>query len=129
VGVKEWIIDRWLTWRTSKDKEQRAYEEWYYTTVNVRAGLVEEVYKNFKYLIQVDDEKFLIHHMLTEPRDDMSQYRYPQRELGDNMLWTIIRGEEMPNGKFLITDFGVEDRVYVATNNSEDAMMLALKYG
>lgn len=127
--MHEWIKDKYLTWRTGKDKSQRAYEAWYYTTVNSRASTVEEVYKNFKYLIQVDERKFLVHHMFTEPRDDMSQYRCPQRELGDNMLWTILRGEEMPNGKFHITDFGVEDRVYIATNNSEDAMMLALKYG
>lgn len=126
--MREWIVDCWLSWRTGKDKQQRAYEAWYNITVNSRAGLVEEVYKNFKYLIQVDDEKFLIHHMLTEPRDDMSEYRYPQRELGDNMLWTILRGEQL-QGEFYITDFGNEDRVYIATNNSEDAIMLALKYG
>ena len=127
--MREWIVDRWLTWRTGKDKSQRAYEAWYYTTVNVRASTAEDMYKNFKYLLQVDDEKFLIHHMFTEPKDDLREYRCPQRELGDNILWTILRGEQMPDGKFHITDFGYEDRVYIATNNSEDAMMLALKYG
>lgn len=125
--MREWIKDKWLTWRTGKDKQQRAYEAWYYTTVNIRASTAEDMYKNFKYLIKVDDQKFLIHHMLTEPKDDMREYRYPQRELGDNMLWTILRGEQL-QGEFYITDFGNEDRVYVATNNSEDAIMLALKY-
>lgn len=124
-----WIKDKWLTWRTGKDKQQRAYEAWYASMVNVRASTAEDMYKNFKYLILVDYRKFLVFHMLTEPRDDMREYYYPQRELGDNMLWTILRGEEMPDGLFHITDFGDEDRVYVATNNSEDAMMLALKYG
>lgn len=127
--MREWIVDCWLTWRTGKDRQQRAYEAWYYTTVNIRASTAEDMYKNFKYLIQVDDRKFLVHHMLTEPRDDLREYRCPQRELGDNMLWTILRGEELPDGKFHITDFGNEDRVYVTTNNSEDAVMLALKYG
>jgi hypothetical protein len=127
--VKEWIVDRWLTWRTGKDRQQREYEAWYYTTVNIRASTAEDMYKNFKYLIQVNADKFLVFHMFTEPKDDLREYRCPQRELGDNILWTILRGEQMPDGKFHITDFGYEDRVYIATNNSEDAMMLALKYG
>lgn len=125
--MREWIKDKWLTWRTGKDKSQRAYEAWYCTTVNVRASTAEDMYKNFKYLIPVDYRKFLVFHMLTEPRDDLREYYYPQRELGDNMLWTILRGEQL-QGEFYITDFGVEDRVYVITNNSEDAVMLALKY-
>lgn len=125
--MKEWIVDRWLTWRTGKDKSQRTYEAWYNSTVNVGGDIVEDRYKNFKYLIQVDEGKFLIHHMLTEPRDDLREYYYPQRELGDNMLWTILRGEQL-QGKFYITDFGNEDKVYIVTNNDEDAVMFALKY-
>lgn len=126
----EWVKDKWLTWRTGKDKEQRIYEAWYSSMVNSKGHTAEEVYKNFKHLIRVDDKKFLVHHMLTEPRDDMSEYRYPQRELGDNMLWSILRGETYTYGdEFYITDFGNEDRVYVATNNDRDAVMLALKYG
>lgn len=125
--MREWIKDKYLIWRTGKNKEQRAYEAWYTSMVNVRAGTAEDMYKNFKYLIPVDYRKFLVFHMLTEPRDDMREYYYPQRELGDNMLWTILRGEQLRD-EFYITDFGNEDRVYVITNNSEDAMILALKY-
>lgn len=126
--MKEWIIDRWLTWRTGKDKIQRDFEEWCITAVNLRASTAEERFANFKYVLRVDPDKFLVWHMLIEPRDDMSEYRYPQRKLGDNMLWCILRGEENDHGEFYITDFGDEDRVYVVTNNHEDAIMLALKY-
>lgn len=127
--MKEWIKDKYLTWRTGKDRQQREYEAWYSSTVNFRASTAEAVFANFEHVFQVNADKFLVFHMLTEPRDDMREYRWPQRELGDNMVWTILRGERMPDGLFHITDFGSEDRVYIATNNSEDAIMLALKYG
>lgn len=127
--MKEWIKDKYLTWRTGKDRQQREYEAWYNVTVNRRANTVEEMFANFKHVFPVDPNKFLVWHMLVEPRDDMSEYRWPQRELGDNMIWTIQRGEpSWWDNTFSITDFGVEDRVYIATNNSEDAVMLALKY-
>jgi hypothetical protein len=122
------LKDRWITWRTGKTKSQRDYEAWYNSTVNVRAKSVEEMFANFKYVFCVDFDKFLVQHMMVEPRDDMSEYHYPHRKLGDNMLWTIQRGEQL-QGEFYITDFGREDRVYVATNNDQDAVMIALKYG
>lgn len=124
----EWIKDRWLTWRTGKPKHQRDYEAWYYATVNHRASTAEQMFSNFEHVIQVDPDKFLTVHMFTQLKEEVLQYRYPQRSLGDNMVYSILRGEQMPDGLFHITDFGVEDRVYVATNNSEDAMILALKY-
>jgi hypothetical protein len=54
---------------------------------------------------------------------------FPQRELGDNLVYASLRGEEYETGEFYITDFGNEDRVYVATNNSKDATIVALLYG
>ena len=126
--MKEWIIDQWLTWRTGKNKSRRDYEEWYYINVNARASTAEARFKNFKCIIQVDYEKSFDFHMFSELKDELLQYCWPQRALGDNMVYSILRGEQMPDGKFHLTDFGVEDRVYIATNNSEDALMIALKY-
>lgn len=126
--MKEWVVDRWLTWRTGKPKAQRDYEAWYRSTVNSRANTVQDMYNNFKYLIQVDYYKFYIEHMFVEPIEEVRQYRYPHRALGDNMVYGIYRGYDF-YGEFIISDFGdTEDRVYVATNNHEDAVMLALKY-
>lgn len=126
----EWLKDRYLTWSTGKDKLQRDYEGWYEQTVNYRARTIEEMFANFKYVFHVDPEKFLVWHMLVGTKDDISEYRYPMRELGNNMVWTILRGEQDQwDGRFHITDFGGEDRVYLATNNHEDAVILALKYG
>lgn len=128
MGLKDWIEDRWLTWRTGKDRATREYEAWFYINVNVRASTAEERYKNFKHVIQVDYWKTFDEHMFTELKDELRQYRWPQRALGDNMVYGILRGEQEPSGRFYITDFGREDRVYIATNNSEDAIMIALKY-
>jgi hypothetical protein len=124
------LKDRWITWRTGKTKSQRDYEAWYNSTVNVRAKSVEEMFANFKYVFRVNPNKFLIWHFSVEPRDDLRQYQYPQRALGDSLLWTVQRGDPnfWDNG-FVITDPTEEDLVYLATNNSEDALMLALKYG
>lgn len=122
------IEDRWLTWRTGKDKITRDYEEWCNVNINFRAGTAEARYKNFKYVMQVNFWKFFDVHMVVEPKEDLIQYRYPHRPLGDNMVYSVLRGEEMPDGKFHLTDFGKEDRLYVATNNAEDAMMISLKY-
>lgn len=123
----EWIVDRWLTYRTGKTKVQRDYEAWYNINVNSRARTAEEMFCNFKHVIQVDFWKFFDVHMFTELKEELLQYRYPQRALGNNIVYEVLRGEQLQN-TFYITDFGNEDRVYVATNNSEDAMILALKY-
>ncbi len=123
------LKDRWITWRTGKDRATRDYEEWINININVRASTAEDRYKNFKYLIRVDFWKAFDVHMFTELKDDLIQYRWPQRALGDNMVYGILRGEQMPDGKFHLTDFGNEDRAYIATNNSEDAIMIALRYG
>lgn len=122
------VEDWWLTRRTGKDKATRDYEEWFHQNVNVRADTAERRFKNFKYLIQVDYWKCFDEHMFTELKEELRQYRWPNREMGDNMVYAILRGYQCSDG-FLITDIGGhEDRVYIATNNHEDAIMLALKY-
>ena len=123
------LKDRWITWRTGKPKSRRDYEEWYYINVNARANTAEDRFKNFNYVIQVDYWKTFDVHMFVELKEGLLQYRYPQRALGDNIVYGILRGEQMPDGKFHLTDFGNEDRAYIATNNSEDAVMIALRYG
>jgi hypothetical protein len=123
------LKDRWITWRTGKTKSQRDYEAWYNTTVVIRAHTAEDMFRNFKHILIVDLWKAFDVHMFTELKDDLIQYRWPQRALGDNIVYGILRGEQMPDGLFHLTDFGNEDRVYVATNNDQDAVMIALKYG
>jgi hypothetical protein len=127
--IWENLKDRWITWRTGKDKPTRDYAEWCEININARASTAEDRFKNFKHVIKVDYWKTFDIHMFTELKEELIQYRWPQRALGDNMVYGILRGEQMPDGLFHLTDFGNEDRVYVATNNSKDATIIALLYG
>jgi len=126
----EWIQDRWLTWRTGLTRDQREYRQWVDTTVNIRASTAEDMFKNFKYVIMVDYWKLFDHsHPFGLPLvDHARQYFWPARPPGDCAVYRLIRGEQEPSGKFYITDLGSEDRVYVATNNGKDAVMIAMKY-
>lgn len=125
------IKDKYLTWKTGISAEERAYREWYEQTVVYKASTAEDMFKNFKYVIIVDYEKiFEWWHPFGIPVvDDAKQYFYPRRLQGECAVYRILRGERDPyDNRFHITDFGSEDRVYVATNNERDAVMLSLKY-
>jgi predicted fused transcriptional regulator/phosphomethylpyrimidine kinase len=124
------LKDRYLTWRTGKTRQVREFEAWAEVTVNLRASTAQAMFSNFEYVFTVDYNKFFFDAgMFLELDPGTEPYRFPQRELGDNIVHASLRGEEMPDGLFHITDFGNEDRVYVATNNSKDAVMIALLYG
>ena len=129
---KEYIVDRWLTWRTGKDKSTREWEAWYNVNVNYRATRIKDMFKNFKHIIIVDPDKF------TNPRepfawvpcDDAKQYFWPERPLGDNAVWRFERVTSAPstNNEWVVNEFCGEDHIFVATNNDKDATMIALKY-
>ena len=54
---KEYIVDKWLTWRTGKNAEERAWRAWCDATINRRASTVEDFYYDFKHIIEVDPNK------------------------------------------------------------------------
>ena len=127
----EWIKDKWLTWRTGKDKSQREWEAWYEVNVNHRARDITDMFKNFEYVMELNWDKFFSH---TEPFAwvpcaDAKQYFWPQRQLGNNTVWRIerVRWNQWDN-RWHINELGGEDKVFVATNNSKDAVIMALKY-
>ena len=126
-----WIVDKYLTWRTGKDRIQRTWEEWYKTTVNWRASDINRMFENFKHIIVVDHEKFFD---LSEPfgwvlREDAEQYCYPNRELDDCIVWKFERVIwDSWDKSWHISGLGDEDILFVATNNDTDAMMLTLRY-
>jgi hypothetical protein len=132
MGIKDYIVDRWLTWRTGKDRETREWEAWYERNVVYRAGTISNMFMHFKHVIEVSNEKFLDYNepFTWVPCDDARQYFWPYRELGNNAVWRFERvywnkWEEC----WHINDLeGCEDKVFVATNNDEDAVMIALKY-
>lgn len=132
MNLKDYIVDRWLTWRTGKDKDQRDWEAWYEDNVNYRATKIKDMFKKFEHVIIVDSKKFMREDPFTwAPREDAQQYFYPARPLGDNAVWRFERVMKAPSTawEWVANDLYGEDKVFVATNNSKDATMIALKYG
>ena len=130
--IWEHIQDRWITWRTGKDKAQRDWEAWYEVNVNYRATRINDMFKHFKHVIIVDLDKFVDHNepFSWVPNADAKQYFWPQRPLGENAVWRFERVINFPstNNTWEVNDFGGEDKIFVATNSDEDAVMIALKY-
>ena len=54
---RETLKDKYLTWRTSKDKITRDWEKWIDATIVRRATTVENYYTNFRYIVQLDPNK------------------------------------------------------------------------
>lgn len=129
--ILEYIKDRYLTWRTGKDKSQREWEAWYDINVIYRARDITNMFENFEHVIEVRWDNFFDHEEMGAwiPNEDAKQYFWPARELGDNAVWRIERVLwDRWDNRWHITGLGGEDKVFVATNNSKDAMMMALKY-
>lgn len=126
----EWIKDQWLTWRTGKDKSQREWEAWYEVNVVYRANDITNMFMHFEHVIRVDSSKFFQFDPFTwVPCEDAKQYFYPARELGDNAVWRFERVSwSRWDNRWHLDGMGGEDIVFVATNNSKDAVMMALKY-
>ena len=128
----EEIKDRWITWRTGKDKEQRDWEAWYEVNVNYRADRIKDMFKNFEHVIEVNPDKFFDPYepLAWVPVQDAKQYFWPARELGTNAVWRYERVIKAPstNNEWHVSELGGSDHVFVATNNKRDATMIALKY-
>lgn len=127
----EKVTDKYITWRTGKDKQQRDWEAWYNVNVVWRAHDITNMFMNFKYVFEVDWYKFFDHEEMGcwIPCPDAKQYFYPQRELGNNAVWRIERViKDQWDLRWHINEIAGYDKVFVATNNERDAMMIALKY-
>jgi hypothetical protein len=125
------IEDKYITWRTGKDKSQREWEAWYEQNVVYRASTIDNMFMNFKHVIEVDVGKFTdpCEPFTWVPCKDARQYFWPARKLGENAVWRFERvyWNEWEK-RWHINDMGDADKIFVATNNDRDAMMIALKY-
>jgi hypothetical protein len=127
----EWVKDRYLTWRTGLNKEDRDWYKWQGGHIVNRATTIENMFMHFDHIIPVSTKIFdLSYPFGWVPCEDFKQYLYPARELGDNTVYYFARGYRDPwDGKFHLNDMRCEqDQVFVATNNSKDAVMIALRY-
>lgn len=131
-SIKAAITDWYLTRKTGVPKATRDYWDWFDSTVVYNSSTARDMFRNFEYVIHVDYYKiFDTWHPFGLPLvNDAYQYFWPQKPIGECCVYRILRGSTSKyDDDFHITDFGHEDRVYVATNNKHDAVMLALKYG
>lgn len=128
--VIEYLKDKYLTWRTGKDKAQREWEAWYEVNVIYGASTIPNMFRNFKHIIVVDPDKFFQFDPFTwVPCEDAKQYFWPNRELGNNAVWRFERVVwDQWSEQWSINGLGDRDLAFVATNNERDAMMIALKY-
>lgn len=128
--LKDWAVDKYLTWRTGKDKSMREWEAWYESTVVYRARTIENMFMNFEHIIPVDPDKFFqFDPFAYVPCEDAKQYFHPQRELGNNAVWRFerVRKDRWDN-RWHLDEMVGEDRVFVATNNEQDAIIIALRW-
>lgn len=131
--LKERVVDWYLTRTTGIPKATRDYRDWCEETIVYRANTAEDMFRNFKYVINVNYYKmFDTWHPFGLPLvDEAQQYFWPKKPVGECAVYRILRGAvSKTDQQFYISDFLYDDdRVFVATNNHEDAVMLALKYG
>ena len=131
MGMIEYIKDKYLTWRTGIDKQTRTWLKWEEENIVHRASTIENMFMNFKYILPVSTKIFDLDEPFGwDPTKEFREYMYPARALGDNTVFYFARGyRDRWDGKFHLNDVQHEqDQVFVATNNSKDAMMIALKY-
>ena len=127
----EWIKDKWITWRTGKDKSTRTWEDWYHATVNYRAHDITDMFKNFEHIIEVSPEKFFcpVEPFAWVPEPMAKQYFWPQRPVETTCVWRYERVMwNQWDRRWHLNELSGEDRVFVATNSDKDAMMIKLKY-
>jgi hypothetical protein len=128
----EWIREWYLTRKTGKTKEEREWIAWYEQNVNYRATRIKDMFKNFEHVVIVDLNKFVDHAepFAWVPCADARQYFWPARPLGENAVWRFERVINCPatSWEWEVNELGGEDKIFVATNNQQDAMMIALKY-
>lgn len=130
--IIESLKDKYITWRTGKDKATREWEAWYEQNVNYRATRIKDMFCNFEHIIMVNPDKFFkFDPFAWVPCDNAKQYFWPARPLGKNCVWRFERVINAPSTawEWEINELGGYDKVFVATNNEQDAIMIALKYG
>ena len=125
------LHDRWLTYRTGKTREERDWEAWYEVNVNYRAQDIKSTFEKFEYVFEVNPQTFFdpAEPFAWVPCPNAQQYFWPQRTLGENAVWRYERVTwDQWTERWHLDELGGTERVFVATNNSRDAVMMALKY-
>ena len=131
IEIIESVRDRYLSWRTGHNKQERDWIKWRDENIVTNAITIENMFMNFQYILPVSIDIFNHNDPFCwSPCTEFNQYLYPQRPLGQNAVWYFARGfRDTWDGRFHICGLRAEqDQVFVATNSQEDAIMIALKW-
>jgi hypothetical protein len=128
--IAQWK-EKYLTWKTGQTQSERAWDQWKIATINHNASTVQDYYTNFKYILELDYKKVYKedapHGWIAT--DEFTEYMYPNRPMGDNTIVKWFRGEwNQWDDRYWFSELGGEDAVFAATNNEQDAIMIALKF-
>jgi len=129
--MKEWIVDKWLTWRTGKTRDEREWDAWYNENVNWLSPTISSMFEKFKHVIVVDADKFMDPRepFTWVPNKEANEYFWPVRKLGENCVWRFERVYwHIGAQDWVVNGMGDRDSIFVATNNDQDAIMITLKY-
>jgi hypothetical protein len=125
--LQDWYLDK----KTGTTREVREYESWLDHNVNRSASRIRHMFGNFRHVLIVNPKKFFDYRNSFEwaPCRDVRQYMWPERALGDNMVWLFERVNPCAyDDDWEINGIAGDELVFVATNNDSDAVMLAIKY-
>ena len=132
IPIIETINDKYLTWRTGFDKEQREFQAWCEDNIHAHAGSIRARIHGFKHIVEVDWHKIYGDCPMLGwyvRKEFKNEYSFRNRKLGDHAMVTSMRGEYDKEKIFEANELFGGDHVFVGTNNDEDAIMIALKYG
>ena len=121
--IKEW----WLTRQTGLTRQERDHNLWMDEMIDHWHPTIQGKFRKFKYLVELDPDKFFIFHMTIEPVEP--KYFYPHKPSGQCAVWCFDRGFPDPfdNNIINITPMGNE-YLFVATNCGEDAIEMTLQF-
>lgn len=129
--IVDTITERWTNWRTKTTAEERRVSNWLNEHIVYRANDITNMFAEFKYIINVNPYTFFNYAepFSWVPCSEAKNYFYPARELGDNCVWTFQRVlYNSHDQRWHINEMFGADKVFVATNSDEDAIMIALKW-
>lgn len=111
-----------------KAKSIRYYQQWCAENIDMRASYVEHMFRRFEFCFEVDYMKFFDHGDTSGWVPIDNSFFYPERHPPSCCVWKIFRVEDKQNGLTRVNEMFGADKVYVATNNEEDAVMMALRF-
>lgn len=123
------IRAKYLQWKRGMDQAHWDYKQWNDAHIVKYASDVTNYFQGFKYVIPVNYDKVFsgfdpMFGSTIGP--EIKEYCWPHRETGQHAMLGHFRG--FCDKRFHITDFGELDQVFVATNNEQDALMIALRF-